>query len=154
VNGIPSARHRGDTVDREIPLNKFINELDAMLQFFLVVRTTRKRAFAAHHVLVSVRRNLQPQVGVLRKILQALKVLSLPRCERTVPVCSEKYVLLLAELFQFGRLTFPPSSADGKASREIHLDSSLLAVFLLETSDATFGIVNALFSSEEWMRGR
>jgi hypothetical protein len=33
-------------------------------------------------------------------------------------------------------------------------DSSLLAVFLLETSDATFGIVNALFSSEEWMRRR
>jgi hypothetical protein len=45
--------------------------------------------------------NLQPQVGVLRKILQALKVLSLPRCERTVPVCSEKYILLLAELFQW-----------------------------------------------------
>src|SRR5206468_3183494 len=60
----------------------------------------------------------------------------------------------VAELFQFGHLTFPPSSADGKSSREIHLDSSLLAVFLLETSDATFGIVNALFSNEEWMRGR
>src|SRR5215510_14983709 len=32
--------------------------------------------------------------------------------------------------------------------------NSLLSVFFFETSDATFRIVNALLSSEEWMRGR
>jgi hypothetical protein len=49
--------------------------------------------------------NLQPQVGVLRKILQALKVLSLPRCERTVPVCSEKSIRGLSA--HASRLTNP-----------------------------------------------
>jgi hypothetical protein len=48
VNGIPSAKHRGDSVDPEIPLNEFIaptvHEVDDGLQLFPVVRTARKRA--------------------------------------------------------------------------------------------------------------
>jgi hypothetical protein len=62
-----------------------------------------------------------------------------------VPVCTKKYILLLAELFQFGHLTFPPPSADRKASREIHLDSSILSVFFLETIDAISRIEAAVF---------
>src|SRR5262245_32142175 len=49
--------------------------------------------------------NLQPQVGILREMLQALKVLSLPRCERTMPVCSEKSIRGLSA--QASRLTNP-----------------------------------------------